>query len=82
ERPIHGALERALADFYDAEDCIVYVSGHATNVSTVGVLMEQDDLIVYDELMHNSGIVGGKLSRATMKSFTHNNLESLEKVLK
>lgn len=82
ERPIHRALERALADFYDTEDCIVYVSGHATNVSTVGILMEQDDLIVYDELMHNSGIVGGKLSRATMKSFAHNNLEALEKVLK
>ncbi|MDX2201404.1 MAG: aminotransferase class I/II-fold pyridoxal phosphate-dependent enzyme [Hyphomicrobiaceae bacterium] len=82
ERPLHGALERALADFYGTEDCIVYVSGHATNVSTVGVLMEPDDLIVYDELMHNSGIVGGKLSRATMKPFQHNNLEALEKVLK
>jgi 7-keto-8-aminopelargonate synthetase-like enzyme len=51
-------------------------------VSTVGVLMEPDDLIIYDELMHNSGIVGGKLSRATMKPFQHNNLDALEKVLK
>ncbi len=82
ERKLHQALEKALADFYGTEDCIVYVSGHATNVSTVGTIMEQADLIVYDELMHNSGIVGGKLSRATMKPFLHNNLESLEKVLK
>ena len=55
ERPLHRALERELADFYETEDCLTYVSGHATNVSTIGVLMEPGDLIVYDELMHNSG---------------------------
>lgn len=81
ERPLHRALERELADFYETEDCLTYVSGHATNVSTIGVLMEPGDLIVYDELMHNSGLMGAKLSRATSLSFAHNNLDALEKVL-
>lgn len=36
ERPPHRKLEKTLASIYDAEDCIAYVSGHATNVSTIG----------------------------------------------
>ena len=82
ERPLHGQLERALADFYEAEDCAAFVSGHATNVSTIGILMRPDDLIVHDELMHNSGLMGARLSRATTVSFHHNNLDHLEKVLR
>jgi len=82
ERPVHRALERALADFYQAEDCLAFVSGHATNVSTIGVLMGGDDLVVHDELMHNSALIGAKLSRATTIGFRHNNLEALEQVLR
>ncbi|MCP4780393.1 MAG: aminotransferase class I/II-fold pyridoxal phosphate-dependent enzyme [Hyphomicrobium sp.] len=82
ERLLHQKLEKALADFYESEDCIAYVSGHATNVSTIEALMNPDDLIVHDSLMHNSGIIGAKLSRATTLAFRHNNLEDLEKVLK
>jgi 8-amino-7-oxononanoate synthase len=82
ERLLHQKLEKALADFYESEDCIAYVSGHATNVSTIGALMNPDDLIVHDSLMHNSGIMGAKLSRATTLPFRHNNLDDLEKVLK
>jgi 8-amino-7-oxononanoate synthase len=82
ERLLHQKLEKALADFYESEDCIAYVSGHATNVSTIEALMNPDDLIVHDSLMHNSGIMGAKLSRATTLPFRHNNLDDLEKVLK
>jgi 8-amino-7-oxononanoate synthase len=82
ERLLHQKLEKALADFYESEDCIAYVSGHATNVSTIAALMNPDDLIVHDSLMHNSGIMGAKLSRATTLAFRHNNLDDLEKVLK
>jgi 8-amino-7-oxononanoate synthase len=81
ERQLHRALEAALAQFYDAEDCLTFVSGHATNVSTIGVLMGPDDLIVHDELMHNSALMGAKLSRSTSISFRHNNLDALEKIL-
>jgi len=82
ERMLHRELERELADFYGADACLTFVSGHATNVSTIGMLMVPDDLIVQDELMHNSAIVGAKLSRATSINFRHNNLDDLEKVLR
>jgi len=82
ERMMHRELERELADFYRSDACLTFVSGHATNVSTIGVLMASEDLIVQDELMHNSAIVGAKLSRATSINFRHNDLDDLEKVLR
>src|ERR1700704_3505395 len=39
ERPGHRALEGALAQHYGQEDCVVFVSGHATNVSTIGAIL-------------------------------------------
>ena len=39
ERPLHRALESALAEFYGVEAAVAFVSGHATNVSTIGTLM-------------------------------------------
>ncbi len=39
ERPVHRALEMALADLYRSEDCVVMVSGHATNVTVIGHLL-------------------------------------------
>jgi 8-amino-7-oxononanoate synthase len=82
ERELHRELERELADFYGSDACLTFVSGHATNISTIGTLMAPEDLIVQDELMHNSAIVGAKLSRATTINFRHNNLDDLEKVLR
>src|SRR5215813_11224572 len=82
ERALHRELESELAEFYGCDACLIFVSGHATNVSTIGMLMNPDDLIVQDELMHNSAIVGARLSRATCINFRHNNLDDLEKVLR
>ena len=82
ERILHRELERELANFYGADACLAFVSGHATNISTIGMLMAPEDLIVQDELMHNSAIVGAKLSRANSINFRHNNLDDLEKVLR
>ncbi|MFM1815858.1 MAG: hypothetical protein RLZ98_2553 [Pseudomonadota bacterium] len=81
ERPVHGELESAIAEFYGTEAAVVFVSGHATNVSTIDALMKHGDLIVHDELIHNSAHVGAQLSGAACKSFRHNDMDSLEKVL-
>src|SRR5262249_55203555 len=81
ERPLHRDLEAALAGVYGVESAVAFVSGHATNVSTIATLMSSEDLIIYDELAHNSVIVGAKLSGATALSFRHNDLTALEKIL-
>lgn len=81
ERPLHGELEAAIARFYETEDCIVYVSGHATNVSAVSTIVGPKDLILHDELIHNSASTGAKLSGAKVVSFRHNDPEDLERKL-
>jgi len=81
ERLIHRQLEQALADAYEVEDCVVFVSGHATNVTTIGYLFGKNDLIIHDALIHNSALQGAQLSGATRISFPHNDLEALTRIL-
>lgn len=81
ERPIQRELEEAVADLYQVEDCIAFVSGHATNVTTIGTLFGPKDLIVHDSLIHNSVFEGIKLSGATRRAFAHNDPAALERLL-
>nr|VFK60339.1 MAG: 8-amino-7-oxononanoate synthase [Candidatus Kentron sp. UNK]VFK69214.1 MAG: 8-amino-7-oxononanoate synthase [Candidatus Kentron sp. UNK] len=81
EKPIHGELERALARFLNTEDCLVFVSGHATNVTVIGHLFSSRDLIVHDALAHNSIVQGCLLSGATRIPFPHNDYEQLDSIL-
>lgn len=81
ERPVQRELEEAIAGLYEVDDCIVFVSGHATNVTTISTLFGPKDLIVHDSLIHNSVFEGIKLSGATRRAFNHNDPESLESIL-
>ncbi|MBK5355016.1 aminotransferase class I/II-fold pyridoxal phosphate-dependent enzyme [Pseudomonas sp. TH41] len=81
DRPIHRELERELADLYEVEDAITFVSGHATNVTTIGYLFGPRDLILHDELIHNSVLQGVQLSGARRLSFAHNDWKALDRVL-
>lgn len=81
ERPIHRALEARLAGLHGAEDAIVFVSGHAANVTTLGTIVGAEDAVFHDGLIHNSIIVGAELARAARRSFPHNDLDALERML-
>ncbi|KAH7827829.1 putative beta-ketoacyl synthase [Monocercomonoides exilis] len=80
-RIIHYQLERGLAWWVGAEDAILYVGGFMANESTIGHLMKESDLIVYDVLCHSSIIQGNKNSHSTTISFPHNNTEALDAIL-
>jgi len=82
DTPLHRALEQEIAQTIGVEAALVFVSGHAANVSTIGTLMTPDDLIVHDEFVHNSAVVGMRLSGAKTRTFKHNNLDALETVLR
>lgn len=81
ERPPHRALERLLATVHGTEDAIVFVSGHATNVSTVDCLMGPKDLILHDRLIHNSLLMGARASGATRRAVAHNDPDAIEDIL-
>ena len=81
ENPLHAQLEQALASLIGAEDCVVFVSGHATNVTTIGHLFGPKDLIVHDALIHNSILQGSLLSGSRRIPFPHNNWRALDTIL-
>jgi 8-amino-7-oxononanoate synthase len=81
ERALHRELETAIADLIGTEDAIIYVGGHATNVSTIGHLFNEKDLIICDALSHNSIKEGCKISGATIIDFPHNDVVALEQIL-
>ena len=81
ERPLHRELETAIADAYGTQDAVVFVSGHATNVTTIGYLFGARDLVLHDELIHNSTLQGIALSGARRLPFAHNNWQALDALL-
>lgn len=81
ERPVHRELEREIARLYGADDAIAFVSGHATNVSTIGHLFGPRDLVLHDELIHNSVLQGIQVSRARRLPFPHNDADALDALL-
>jgi 8-amino-7-oxononanoate synthase len=81
ERLIHAAFEEALAKFVGTEACLTLVSGYLTNLTTISHLLGKRDLILYDELSHNSIVAGVASSRATSVEFRHNDMEHLRYLL-
>ena len=81
ERPIHRQLEQAIAKVYGVDDAIVLVSGHASNVTTIGHLFGPKDLILHDELIHNSILQGITFAGARRLPFAHNDSAALDAIL-
>jgi 8-amino-7-oxononanoate synthase len=81
ERPVHSQLEQALARAYGVDDALVLVSGHATNVTTIGYLFGSKDLIVHDAFSHNSIVQGAQLAGSKRLSFPHNDWAALDALL-
>lgn len=81
ERPVQRELEHAIAQLYEVDDCVAFVSGHATNVTVIGSLFGPSDLIVHDALAHNSIVQGAQLSGAKRLSFPHNDWAALDELL-
>ncbi len=82
ERLIHADFEDALAKFVGADACLSLVSGYLTNLTTISHLMGRRDLILYDELSHNSIVSGIMGCKAAALEFRHNDMEHLQSLLK
>ncbi len=82
ERPVHVELEQALAKVYGVDAAVCFVSGYLTNVAAISCLMGPQDLVIHDEFIHNSALAGIKQSGAARRLFKHNDVASLEAVLK
>ena len=81
EKPVHRELEIELAKLLGTEDAIALVSGHATNVTVIGHLLGEGDLVIHDSLAHDSIMQGCMLSGATRRPFPHNDHAALDELL-
>lgn len=81
EISLHAEFEREICDVLGTEDAVLSVGGYSTNAFTVGYLCRNQDLILYDELIHNSALTGCKMTGARRFSFPHNDFEALSKLL-
>ncbi len=82
EKQIHRIFEAELAEWLSVEDVITFAGGHATNESVIGHLVGPGDMIIHDNLAHNSIIQGAELSGARRRPFEHNNWQQLDAVLR
>lgn len=82
ERRIHAAFETQMADFLGSESCLALVSGYLTNLTTISSLMGRLDLVIYDELSHNSIVSGVMACRCEHKMFLHNDMDNLRAILR
>jgi 8-amino-7-oxononanoate synthase len=71
ERPIHQALETAIAQWKQTEAAIVFSSGYTANLGAITALVGVKDLILGDEYNHSSLKNGAKLSGARVFDYTH-----------
>ncbi|MDE5849626.1 MAG: aminotransferase class I/II-fold pyridoxal phosphate-dependent enzyme [Muribaculaceae bacterium] len=79
---IHKELEARIADYVGKEDAIVYSTGFGTNLGVVSTLTGREDYIICDEQDHASIVEGRRLSFSQPLKYKHNDMESLENVLK
>src|SRR5688572_20783050 len=73
--------ERQIALFHHAESALIFNSGYDANLGILSSVPQQNDLILYDELVHGSVHDGIRLSKATHYKFRHNDLSSLEELI-
>ncbi len=78
---LHEQLETRIAEFTGREDACVYSSGYVTNIAIVTGLTGPGDLILMDKLDHASIVDAALLSGAKWRTYRHNDMDHLEKLL-
>ena len=79
---LHEQLEHRLAKFVGMEAALVFSTGMQTNLGTISAVVGRGDYAITDKEDHASIIDGCRLSYGEMKRFRHNDVASLETVLK
>jgi 8-amino-7-oxononanoate synthase len=78
----HGKLERALADFYGREHCMVFTTGYQANLGVLSTLVGRGDHLIIDADSHASIYDGSRLGQGEVIRFRHNDPKDLHKRLK
>jgi glycine C-acetyltransferase len=79
---VHKELERALSEFLEAEDTILYSSCFDANGGLFEPILGEDCALIADRLNHASIIDGARLCRAKKLIYEHSDMADLEVKLK
>jgi 8-amino-7-oxononanoate synthase len=79
---IHIELENKLAEYMKKDATLVYSTGFQVNLGVIPTVTGRNDYILIDELDHASIIEATRLAFAKVLKFRHNDMASLERVLK
>jgi len=77
----HDQLEQTLAAFKRTEAALCFSSGYAAALGTICALLDKDDVIVIDKLVHACIVDAARLCRAKLRVFAHNDLNELQDIL-
>lgn len=79
---VHHALETAFAQALEVEDCLLFSSGYAANLSVAWLLAQLRTDIWIDKSIHASIYDGLRMASVAYRRFPHNHLDCLQKKLK
>jgi len=81
DHPVYAQLERELAEWKQRNSALVFGSGYLTSLGVIRAVTSGRDLIIHDELAHRCLIDGARLSEASVKSYQHNSIRHLRRLL-
>ncbi len=79
--PLYTQLEKQLAQINNCEDAMVFSSGYQAAIGVIPALVDENDLVVADKIIHASLLDGVKLSGAKLIRFAHNDIKHCEDVI-
>ncbi len=79
--PLYAELETRLARRKGTEAACVFGSGYLANAGIVPALVGEGDLLLVDALSHSCLWAGARLSRATVRTFAHNDVKQAAELL-
>ncbi|KAG9313724.1 pyridoxal phosphate-dependent transferase [Chiua virens] len=79
---LHPTAEALVARFVGMEDSLISSMGFATNSTIIPALAGKGCLVISDEFNHASIRVGVRTSGAQVRMFKHNDMQSLESLLR
>lgn len=74
-------IEEQISDFHKADMALIYNSGYDANIGLLSAVLQRNDVIFYDSLVHASIRDGIALGKASSYKFAHNDLLDLQKTV-
>lgn len=78
---IHKQLEAKLTEFLGTEDTILFPSCMDANCGVFEAVLNEQDIMIADRLVHASIVDGMRLAKAEQDTYKHSDMDHLEKKL-